>query len=330
MPQFCPHCGSQLEPDAIFCPNCGQRIVADASQADFGSDNTVQLPRGDWGQVAVGAASMPTPIQSPSWEPANGSLQNGSGVQGTSYPKANAKLIAAIGGAVAAGALAVALVLNFVVLPSRTADGQATQAAQQQTSDKDSTTGAGQAQNDSNGATNDQTTAAAQQEEERAKADSKAAAADAQATVDAQADSQFHASLVSYYQRLSDYDTRIKSTATDFNNNYLNASLSSRESYSSSATSLMDDLEATRDDVYALSVPPNTSYSTQYSQIKTCYDYNVSRLSCIVEAWGIDTGYSDPSSHRDEILAPISRDSNSSNHNKYKAEFDSLYPTISL
>lgn len=251
MTQFCPHCGFQLEPDAIFCPNCGQRVVEEANQDDFGSVNTVKLPHGMQNMAANDAAPMPTPVQSPSWGPGNSNSGNGSTPQGNSYPKANARLFAAIGGAVAAGAVAAALVFNFVVLPKQQASIQGAQDAQQQTSDQDAPGGANQVQGGSDG-TADQAFSNAQaqagaQEEERAKADSKIAAADAQATMEAQADSDFHSSLVSYYQQLSDYDSRIKDAASTFNNNFLTASLGSRESYASSASSLMSDLESTRD-----------------------------------------------------------------------------------
>lgn len=347
MTQYCPHCGSQLEPGFDFCPNCGMPVPAegDTTQEPY-SEKTTQLAKGPQSQVSYDAVPMPTPVASPSRDSAYNVSGYAPNAQGSSRPRGNAKLIAAIGGLLAAAAVAAALVFNFVVLPKQQADvqaAQAAQAAQQQTSDQDSSAGTSQAQTDSGtdsssdadaaaakAASDAQAKAAAAQQQEEARAQAERSAAAAQAARDAQADSNFHSSLVSYYQQLSDYDSRIKSVASTFNNNYLTAGLGSRESYAATAASLLDDLSNTRDAVYALSMPANTSYSTQFGQVKDCYDYNVSRLSCIVEAWEIDTEYSDPSGHKDEILAPIARDNNSSGHNRYKAEFDSLYPSISL
>lgn len=142
-------------------------------------------------------------------------------------------------------------------------------------------------------------------------------------------DEQFHDAIVTSYNRLSGYDSRIKDVATTFNNHYLSGSVSERASYAATARSLLSELKEQRSNLYALSQPSNSSYSTQFSLLKRCYDDCVERVDCIVRSWNISLAYADPSDHKDEIIAPLSEEMDGT-QNRYKTDYDSIYPQINL
>lgn len=171
---------------------------------------------------------------------------------------------------------------------------------------------------------------AEQAEAERQAAEEQAAQAQAQAQAEQDAaESSFHSSLVSYYNALSDYNSRIKTAADNFNNNYTKDDLSLRTNYDHSANSLLSELQQQRDSLYSLSVPSNTSYSSQYTDLKRCYDDCVERIRVIAQAWDNSIQYSNPKDHQSEIIAPMTAD-NVNGHNKYYTDFNSVYPGISL
>lgn len=143
------------------------------------------------------------------------------------------------------------------------------------------------------------------------------------------ADEAFHTSLVSYYNALSDYDSRIRSVATDFNNHYLSGTISTRSSYANTAYGLLSELEQRQSALASLTMPSGSRYSSQYYLIAQCYDDCVNRVDCISRSWEIDLRYSNPKDHKNEILGPIAAD-NVNGTNRYKTDYDNTYPTISL
>ncbi|MGN0287404.1 MAG: zinc ribbon domain-containing protein [Atopobiaceae bacterium] len=331
-PSYCPNCGAPITPDQLFCTNCGARIVAagaDATQVNAVNPEAGGMMGGGTGiQGTQELAPMPsvpqyagTDHQQPSHHPSSHS---------------RAKLIGLVAGCVAAGAVAAALVFHFVVSPQQQAQFQQQQDQQQQQSDQ----AVAQAQQDASDAkaqadaAQQQADAAQQQANQAAQAQADAAAA-AQAKANAQksaqdaADQQFHSTLVSYYNALSDYDRRIRNAATNFNNNYLSASASTRSGYSDDATGLQYELEAQIANLYSLSMPQNSAYATQFSLLQQCYNDCYHRISVIADAWTTDVQYSDPSAHQDEILEPIQQD-NVHGTNRYKTDYDNTYPQISL
>ena len=62
-----------------------------------------------------------------------------------------------------------------------------------------------------------------------------------------------------------------------------------------------------------------------YANLVRCYEDCIKRISVIVEAWDISLSFSDPASHKDEILAPIMRDADGGS-NRYYEDFRELYP----
>lgn len=142
-------------------------------------------------------------------------------------------------------------------------------------------------------------------------------------------DEQFHDVLVTSYNRLSGYDSRIKDVATTFNNHYLSGSVSERASYAATARSLLSELKEQRSHLSALSQPSGSSYSTQFSLLKRCYDDCIERVDCIVRSWNISLAYEDPTDHQEEIIAPLTAETDGT-QNRYKTDYDSVYPQISL
>lgn len=336
-PSHCPNCGAPLSPGQLFCTNCGMRV--DASGADATQVNAVNPYAGgvaDNGTAVNGTQELvpipPVPqdsgasYQQPSHHPSN-------------HNHNHAKMIGLVAGCVAAGAVAAALVFHFVVSPQQQAQfqqqqqqsDQALSQAQQDASNAKAQADAAQQQAD---AAQQQANAAQQQADQAAQAQADAAAA-AQAQANAQksaqntADQQFHDTLVSYYNALSGYDRRIRNAATNFNNNYLSASASTRSGYSDDATGLQYELEAQVANLYRLSEPQNSAYATQFALLQQCYNDCYHRISVIADAWTTDVQYSDPSAHKDEILEPIQQD-NVHGTNRYKTDYDSTYPQISL
>lgn len=144
-----------------------------------------------------------------------------------------------------------------------------------------------------------------------------------------QADSQFRSELVSYYNRLSDYDSRVASAADTFNNNFLSSSMSARQSYASSCSSLLSEIQQQSYAFSSLSVPAGSSYAEQYKLIRQCYQDLVERADCLNRGWQISIRYSNPSAHEDEILEPI-RSNASGGNNVYYTDYNNTYPKIRL
>lgn len=131
--------------------------------------------------------------------------------------------------------------------------------------------------------------------------------------------------LLSYYNKLENYDSRISNAASDFNNNYLQKSTSTRESYSKTASNLYFDIVSDYESIRALDISSAPEYGETYNKILTCYYDCKMRIDVIREAWANSLGYSDPTGHEDDICEPLKRDRVGDN-NKYYTEFKETYP----
>ena len=133
--------------------------------------------------------------------------------------------------------------------------------------------------------------------------------------------------LSEMYAQLGAFDARIADVATDFNSyNSDKFSISTRQGYLDDARRLLDEVSAFNTRVLSLEVPTASVNHGSYEKIVTCaYDCQ-RRISVIVEAWGRSVQYTNPNDHSEYIIEPLARDVEN-NHNKYKTEFDRVYPT---
>lgn len=130
--------------------------------------------------------------------------------------------------------------------------------------------------------------------------------------------------LTEAYEELGSLDTQIRDVATDFNNSYTSADLPTRQSLYTTAMRLQTSVSGLTTTLksYQESDPTNASKLKTLIQLSNDLQH---RIDVIVSAWKIDVGYANPADHVDEICAPISVD-NVNGINKYKIDFDDLYP----
>ena len=117
-------------------------------------------------------------------------------------------------------------------------------------------------------------------EEAKAKAEEKAeeeaerkAEAAAQAQRDAEksaTDAQFKAQILPYYNRLSDYDSRIASCATTFNTIYLSTDFNKRYAAAQECYALEQSIQSDATSFSSIQVPEGSSYATQHAAVMRC------------------------------------------------------------
>ena len=133
--------------------------------------------------------------------------------------------------------------------------------------------------------------------------------------------------LSSYYSRLSDLDQQVRDCATTFNTYYLKDDRSSRQSASDAAEALEDQIGDLKDEVEDLDVPIDSQNYSSWKDIIALYDDLENRIDVICDAWEISLEYSSPANHKDEIVAPLTRDNVAgTNDNKYRLDFEDRYP----
>lgn len=297
-PRFCTNCGAPLEPGQLFCTNCGMRVEVD--------DATAPYPQA---QPATGGTTPLEPIPSP--QPEWAQQQDAHEKAGGSKTGVVVTIVVCCAAALVGCGLALRPVLFSHSESSQSTVAEEASSDETASTNKDSTSATGTSTSTTGTSTSSTSTGS------DATTSSQASEADLRAT------------LVGYYDALPSYDSRIKTVAADFNNNYLKDSQSLRQSYADTANQLLSELEARQDSLTSLTVPSGSTYRGQYDLLVQCYSDCVGRVRCIAQSWNIDVGYSDPTAHEDEILAPIRAD-NSGGTNKYKSDYDTTYPKISL
>ncbi|MDD6601923.1 zinc ribbon domain-containing protein, partial [Parafannyhessea umbonata] len=265
--RFCTSCGAPIQPGKKFCARCGAP-VADASPAP---DATIAQ--------ATAPAGAPT---------------------SQAKQKLGTGTIVAI---VAAALLALALVFLIAwsasgnALPWQARDGQAQGVAGEKSE-------AAKSKADRKKAAE----AKRKAEEAKAKAEEKAkeeaerkADAAAQAQRDAEksaTDAQFKAQILPYYNRLSDYDSRIASCATTFNSIYLSGDYAARSSAAQECYALEQSIQSDATSFSSIQAPEGSSYATQHAAIMRCLNDLQSRIACISNAWTTDLVYEDPAPYK--------------------------------
>lgn len=308
MSRFCTHCGKLLKDDERFCTSCGTPVTDDGqtsqSQEDAQADVTVQsahqpapAPQPEvgatqqWATPAGSAPQQPIPTAAP---------QAGA----PAAPKNNNALL--IGIIAVLVVVIIALVAFFMIGPfNKNAD-------------------------DSKGTTiekvkidHDDDDVSVKGDPNKLDDDDDDDAHDA-ATISEQ---NVYDQLSSYYSRLSDLDQQVRDCATTFNTYYLKDDRSSRQSASDAAEELEDQIGDLKDEVEDLGVPIDSQNYSSWKDIIALYDDLENRIDVICDAWEISLEYSSPANHRDEIVAPLSRDNVAgTNDNKYRLDFEERYP----
>ena len=133
--------------------------------------------------------------------------------------------------------------------------------------------------------------------------------------------------LSEYYDLLEDLDSQVRACAQTFNGSYLEEDRTTRQNLADVAERTEDTIEQYYDIVEDLDVPTSSKNYSSWKDIIALYDDLDHRIDAICDAWGVSLKYAKPADHKNEIVAPLSRDNVAgTNDNKYRLDFEERYP----
>lgn len=133
--------------------------------------------------------------------------------------------------------------------------------------------------------------------------------------------------LSEYYDLLEDLDNYVRGCAQNFNGSYLEEDRTTRQNLADVAERTEDTIEQYYDIVEDLDVPTSSKNYSSWKDIVALYDDLDHRIDAICDAWEISLKYTKPADHKNEIVAPLSRDNVAgTNDNKYRLDFEERYP----
>ena len=133
--------------------------------------------------------------------------------------------------------------------------------------------------------------------------------------------------LSEYYDLLEDLDSQVRACAQAFNGSYLEEDRTTRQNLADVAERTEDTIEQYYDIVEDLDVPMSSKNYSSWKDIVALYDDLDNRIDAICDAWEISLKYAKPADHKDEIVAPLTRDNVAgTNDNKYRLDFEERYP----
>lgn len=133
--------------------------------------------------------------------------------------------------------------------------------------------------------------------------------------------------LGEYYDLLEDLDSQVRACAQAFNGSYLEEDRTTRQNLADVAERTEDTIEQYYDIVEDLDVPASSKNYSSWKDIIALYDDLDHRIDAICDAWEISLKYAKPADHKNEIVAPLSRDNVAgTNDNKYRLDFEDCYP----
>ena len=133
--------------------------------------------------------------------------------------------------------------------------------------------------------------------------------------------------LSEYYDLLEDLDSQVRACAETFNGSYLEEDRTTRQNLADVAERTEDTIEQYYDIVEDLDVPTSSKNYSSWKDIIALYDDLDHRIDAICDAWEISLKYAKPADHKNEIVAPLSRDNVAgTNDNKYRLDFEERYP----
>lgn len=133
--------------------------------------------------------------------------------------------------------------------------------------------------------------------------------------------------LGEYYDLLEDLDSQVRACAQAFNGSYLEEDRTTRQNLADVAERTEDTIEQYYDIVEDLDVPASSKNYSSWKDIIALYDDLDHRIDAICDAWEISLKCAKPADHKNEIVAPLSRDNVAgTNDNKYRLDFEERYP----
>ncbi len=324
MSRYCASCGKRLEDDAKFCTSCGAPVEQTAARNDppafeqTGSLDTPQAKSDDplvyRPDPAADPAANSTAVETTQRTPVAGTStqQRPASAYAPDSPQAPTPKKSATGPLVAAivvlVAIIIALVIFFVIKPF---DNTATQTTAEVTrlhhdDDADDL----KPLDDPNSLFDDD--------------DDNEDEAGGEATL---SEKNLYRRLSEYYDLLEDLDNEVRACAQVFNGSYLEEDRTTRQNLADVAERTEDTIEQYYDIVEDLDVPMNSKNYSSWKDIVALYDDLDHRIDAICDAWEISLKYAKPADHKDEIVAPLSRDNVAgTNDNKYRLDFEERYP----
>ncbi len=316
MSRYCASCGKLLADDAKFCTSCGspvEQTAANDSQPAFEQTGSLDTPQAKPDDPlsyrpdpAAGAAAvettqrMPVANTSPQQQPVPTSTPV-SPQAATPKKNSTGPLIAVI---VVLVVIIIALVIFFVIKPFDNAATQTTAEAAKLHRDID---------DDDFKPLGDPNSLYDDDDEDGG-----------EATLSEQ---NLYRRLSEYYDLLEDLDSQVRSCAEAFNGSYLEEDYTTRQNLADVAERTEDTIEQYYDIVEDLDVPTSSKNYSSWKDIIALYDDLDHRIDVICDAWEISLKYAKPADHKDEIVAPLSRDNVAgTNDNKYRLDFEQRYP----
>lgn len=316
MSRYCASCGKLLADDAKFCTSCGspvEQTAASDSQPAFEQTGSLDTPQAKPDDPlsyrpdpAAGAAAvettqrMPVANTSPQQQPVPTSTPV-SPQAATPKKNSTGPLIAVI---VVLVAIIIALVIFFVIKPFDNAATQTTAEAAKLHRDID---------DDDFKPLGDPNSLYDDDDEDGG-----------EATLSEQ---NLYRRLSEYYDLLEDLDSQVRACAEAFNGSYLEEDYTTRQNLADVAERTEDTIEQYYDIVEDLDVPTSSKNYSSWKDLIALYDDLDHRIDVICDAWEISLKYAKPADHKDEIVAPLSRDNVAgTNDNKYRLDFEQCYP----
>ena len=324
MSRYCASCGKRLEDDAKFCTSCGAPVEQTAARNDppaFEQTGSLDTPQAKSDDPLV---YRPDPAADPAANSAAVETTQRMPVAGTSTqqrpasayapdsPQAPTPKKSATGPLVAAivvlVAIIIALVIFFVIKPF---DNTATQTTAEVTKlHHDDDADDLKPLDDPNSLFDDD--------------DDNEDEAGGEATL---SEKNLYRRLSEYYDLLEDLDNQVRACAQAFNGSYLEEDRTARQNLADVAERTEDTIEQYYDIVEDLDVPTSSKNYSSWKDIVALYDDLDHRIDAICDAWEISLKYAKPADHKNEIVAPLSRDNVAgTNDNKYRQDFEDRYP----
>lgn len=318
MSRYCASCGKLLADDAKFCTSCGAPVEQSAASNDqpafeqTGSLDTPQTKADDPLAYRPDPAASPVSVETTQRIPvASGSPQQQlAPTYAPASPQAPAPKKSGTGPLVAIivvlVAIIIALVIFFVIKPFDSTSTQATAEATKLHRDVD---------DDDLKPLGDPNSLYDDDDDDED---------GSEATLSEQ---NLYRRLSEYYDLLEDLDSQVRGCALNFNGSYLEEDRTTRQNLADVAERTEDTIEQYYDIVEDLDVPTSSKNYSSWKDIIALYDDLDHRIDAICDAWEISLKYAKPADHKNEIVAPLSRDNVAgTNDNKYRLDFEERYP----